>query len=387
MPTITDLPELIAALPDDLQRRFHTIYRVERIEGRAIVPTPMRDWVQQRFGSIAAAERQTVVKVVNWLTLEGALFNPLRARRMAAQATNDAELEQWIAEELAVQTMFRDPLRLTTEDPFGRVRGRWCTSASNVAKYDGLHGLIVFDEPHPLRFDTERLSDYLETALRWLAAAHAYDPQAIYPVITWNCLPKSGATIMHGHMQPVLSRTLPFARAELWRRAALAYAVQHPERDYYADLADLHAALGLDLPTPPGIRALAHLTPLRPREIVALATPGGHTPDDWQPDVAALAEFLGDCLARLQASGMRTFNMALLCPPIGGHADWRTTPLVLRLGDRGDPLSPRGDLGAMELYATGVITTDPFETCQILRHAVAAPISLPSAASRPPSRL
>jgi hypothetical protein len=367
MPTITDLPKLLAALPEEAQRRFHTIYRVEQLDGRAIVPEPMRDWVTQRFGSVAAAERQTVIKVLNWLTLEGALFNPLRSRRIAAHAANDAELEQWIAEELAMQTMFRDPQRLTTDDPFGRVRGRWCTSASNVAKYDGLHGLIVFDEPHPLHFNTERLQDYLATALRWLAAAHTYDPQAIYPVITWNCLPKSGATIMHGHMQMVLSRTLPFARAELWRRAAAVYAVQHPQRDYYTDLAELHTALGLDLPAPPGVSAFAHLTPLRAHEIVAMVQPPGTTPETWLPAIAALGEFLGTSLERLQAIGTRTFNMALLCPPIGTHTEWRNTPLVLRLGDRGDPLGPRGDLGSMELYATGVIGVDPFETRRAVR--------------------
>src|SRR5262249_2524875 len=153
---------------------------------------------------------------------------------------------------------------------FGRIRGRFCVSASNVAKYDGWHGLVIFDEPHPLRFDRAQVRDYLDVAFRWIAAAHAYDERAIYPIITWNCLPKSGARLTHGHMQIALTRGMHYGRVENWRRAAETYRAQ-TGASYVDDLFAIHQALGLAIPNPGALRVFAHLTPIRNREIVLLA--------------------------------------------------------------------------------------------------------------------
>jgi hypothetical protein len=58
---------------------------------------------------------------------------------------------------------------------------------------------------------------------------------------------------------------------------------------------------------------------------------------------------------------MRAFNLAIALPPLRpAGADWADFPILARLGDRGEPLSPSADLGATELYATGCITADPF---------------------------
>ena len=42
-------------------------------------------------------------------------------------------------------------------------------------------------------------------------------------------------------------------------------------------------------------------------------------------------------------------------------------PIITRIADRGDPMTTRGDLGAMELFAANVITADPFEVAVQLR--------------------
>jgi hypothetical protein len=42
-------------------------------------------------------------------------------------------------------------------------------------------------------------------------------------------------------------------------------------------------------------------------------------------------------------------------------------PIIARIGDRGDPLTNRNDVGAMELFAAGCITADPFEVAAQLR--------------------
>lgn len=346
---IASLPDRIAGLPPALHAACAQIFEVDVTTGVAEPPASMQPWVAQHFGALEEVRRQTLVTVLNRLTLEGALFNPLRARRPSGPAGDDAALEAWIAEELA-DDIFAAPLRDTPADTFGRIRGRHCVSASNVAKYAGWHGLVIFDEPHPLGFGPEQLRDYLDVAWRWLHTAHAHDPQAIFPIITWNCLPKSGATIMHGHMQMALTRR-PYARQELWRRAANGYRATRT-RDYFADLYAIHDALGLALPGPAGVRAFAHLTPLRNRELVLLAD--------------GLSEGFADALyallrALIDRQSVRSFNAAILPPPLVPDAAWQGLPLVARVADRGSALTSRSDLGAMELFATGCITVDPFD--------------------------
>lgn len=106
--------------------------------------------------------------------------------------------------------------------------------------------------------------DYLDVAWRWIEAAHAADPQAVYPLITWNCLPKSGASLAHGHMQVALGRDMTYTRVESWWHAAIAHHAASG-RNYFDDLVLIHHALKLSLPERAGIARFAHLTPLRNR--------------------------------------------------------------------------------------------------------------------------
>lgn len=358
---ITGILERVAALERPLRAIAERLMYIDVVTGLTDPPAPMEPWIVRQFGSLAAVRRQTIVKITNRLTLEGAVFNLVRSMRPSEPTGGDAELEEWIAGELAALDLFSRPLQDTTADTFGRIRGRFCTTAANVARCDGWHGLVIFDEPHPLRFGREQLRDYLEVALRWLGAAHQRDPAAIYPAIFWNCLPKSGATQMHGHMQLALAHGMHYARVEQWRRAAATYR-QRYGANYFDDLYALHAALGLALPAGPGLRRFAHLTPLRNHETVilhaqeALAVP------------AALADLIYDSLrALIERRAVRAFNVTIALPPFGAHRAWRDVPAIVRLVDRGNPLTRRSDWGAFEMFLMGCVLTDPYDTAAAVR--------------------
>jgi hypothetical protein len=374
----------VAGLPVDLRQVFERLFEVDVAAGHALPPPEMEQWVVRQFGALEHVRQQTIVKVVNRLTLESALFNPLRAHRPTQAGGGDGALEAWIARELAEQDIFRDPERDTTADVFGRIRGQHCVTASNVAKYAGWHGLVIFDEPHPLHFGLAQLRDYLHVALRWLVAAHFHDQQAIYPIITWNCLPKSGATLMHGHMQIALTSTMHYTHVERWRRAADAYRASAGAR-YFDGLFEVHAGLGLAIPCGDRVRAFAHLTPARNREVVLLFDPSRGQGDKatrrrastvfLSPDLPVswseeIAEALYGILRRLiDRHGLRAFNVGIALPPLARvPEDWDDMPIIARIADRGDPLTTRGDMGAMELFAANVITADPFEVAAMLRH-------------------
>jgi hypothetical protein len=361
--TITDLPELVAALPPELRAVAARLLHVSRATGTLDPPDEMAPWIERHFGDLAGVTLQTTVRVCNLLTLEEALFNPLRALR-PSDAARDEGLEALVASGIGARDLFAAPLSYTPADSFGRVRGRFCVSASNIAKYDGWHGLLVFDEPHPLRFDRERVADYLATAWRWLRAAHSADADARFPLIGWNCLWRSGASLVHGHMQMSLACDRPYAAVERWRAAAEAYTARYGA-SYFDDLYALHRGLGLAFADGADVRGYASLTPARNRELVLL------TPADGDGPPPALARLVADALrALVDGLGVGSFNVALSAPPLPlGRRDdaWAGFPWCVRIVDRGDP-SVRGvDVGYMELFGAGVIAADPFDLVADLR--------------------
>jgi hypothetical protein len=361
-PMLQDLPTLIAALPDPVRAAADRMFLVDVAIGHVRPPASMEPWIIGQFGSVAAVRTQTIVHVLNQFTLEGALFNPLRSRRPAGSHGTDQDLERWLAEEFA-SDMFTRPLHDTPADTFGRITGDYCITASNIAKYEAWHGLVIPHEPHPLHFDALHIRDYLDVALRWIAAAHTNDPQARFPLITWNCLPKSGATMAHGHWQIALGRRQPYARIENWRRAGLIYQTE-TGRSYLDDLISIHTTLELGLGLA-DLAAFAHLTPVRNRELVLIDTHFDASQQACIRMADAIAILLRGLIERL---GVRAFNLALALPPLGAQlAGWDPGLAIVRIGDRGPALTTRNDLGAMELYGTGVISEDPFAVATTLR--------------------
>ena len=46
---------------------------------------------------------------------------------------------------------------------------------------------------------------------------------------------------------------------------------------------------------------------------------------------------------------------------------WDLVPPIARIVDRGDPFQRPSDIGAMELYATPIVGSDPYELIDALR--------------------
>jgi len=331
----------------------------------------MRHWVTTAFGSVEAVCHQRIVKVTNLILLEGTLFNPLRGVRpveLASPADVMAAIESTRGgpfchpEELTPGDLFGDP---GDAQASGRIRGKYCVTASNIAKCDGYHGLVIFDEHNPLVITTERVQDYIDTALQWAKRAHNADAQARYFMLMWNCLWKGGASIIHGHMQVMLGRGMHYARIEHCRRQAVLYRLAHAA-NFFDDLYRAHAALGLGV-TIGQTRVFASLTPVKEREIW-LISPGPWIDND---------DFI-DCLGTVLqtyvgALGVKSFNLVLYQRPIdvpeyGARQweDWDGFPAIVRLVDRGDPQTLTTDVGCMELYGSSVVAADPFAVIRAL---------------------
>ena len=56
--------------------------------------------------------------------------------------------------------------------------------------------------------------------------------------------------------------------------------------------------------------------------------------------------------------------------PLGAQtAGWEDFPTVVRLVDRGDPFVRPSDIGAMELYGTPIVGSDPYDVIAAIRGA------------------
>ncbi len=356
--SIMQIEGAIAALGHEERARFERIFSVSSTFGQLVPPDAMLGWIEKQFGSVDATREQKIVKITNIVTLEGVLFNWLRSSRpMWRQEINlDDELENHAADPL------RDPFNGTPEDLFGRVRGKYCVTASNIAKFDGFHGLVVFNEKHPLRFTREMIHDYIDTGGRWGDLAHASDPEAKYYLFLWNCLWRAGASLLHGHAQVIMGRGMHYAAVEHLRQRAAVYQAHH-RLNYFSDLFLAHESLGCAFEKD-GTKVIANLAPKKENEVLLLAPYVSTSLKDRVYDVL-------ECFR--ERLGISSFNLVIYTPPWAETPEsWQGFPVVVRIVDRGDPSSRTADMGAMELYAASVVSSDPFELARHLRDAVGA---------------
>lgn len=356
MTGITSLEDAVATLPADVRSVADRLFSVSSTVGRLDPPAEMHAWITKLFGSVDAVREQRIVRVTNRVTFEGALFNDLRALRPMEVKGGD-EVRATI--ESSRNDPFDHPDTGTPADTFGRIRGEHGVTASNIAKYDGYHGVLVFDEHDPLApVDAGRVRDHLATARRWGEAALAADPAARYLFVMWNCLWRAGGSIVHGHMQMTATRGAHYPKVEALRQQALAYAASDG-RDYFEDLWLVHQRLGLGTQVGEA-RVIASLVPVKEREVLILGRPGA--------DEASLAEAIAHTVGVYRGIGVVSYNMALYLPPVSPDGeDWVRFPPLARLVDRGDPANKTSDIGAMELYAASVIAADPFRLADALR--------------------
>lgn len=343
MRAITDLPSLIKDLSPQQQHLFQRIFDVSADTGRLTVPEDMQGWVEDTFGEVDDVEEQRIVRIANRLTDEAALFNGLRANR-PIDAEESVDVDDLIEEHS--DGPFSTPKTGTPEDVFGRVENKYAVSASNIAKYDARHGLIIADDVDPLSFDQADLRGRFALADDWFDAAS--DEKHRYPFLMWNCLWKSGASIVHSHMQLLLAKSRPYRRIDRLNRSAKIYKESF-ERDLYDDIHRAHDTVGLSLDLD-GVDAYAHLTPRKEKEVVITADDRGEAMADAVHTV--LRTFIDDL-------GVQSFNVGVYYPPRSDE-EWHL-PVVARIVDRGSLESKTTDMGGMEVYGgENVVASDPY---------------------------
>ncbi|MGH2418046.1 MAG: hypothetical protein ACRDFY_06905, partial [Candidatus Limnocylindria bacterium] len=323
-------------------------------------PPELEPWLVATFGSVEAVRTQTIVKIANPVTLDATLFAPLRARRPSDGPFETGDVAAQIAATMG--DPFCHPETGTPAETNGRVRGTRVVTGANAALADAHHAVLVFDAHDPLAFDAELVADVLHTGRAWAERARDADPAAVNYLLVWNCLWRAGGSIVHGHAQAMLGSGRHYARVERLRRDVTAYARAHQGGDLVEELVAVHRSLGLTIELADGVTLVANLTPVKERELLVVGTAGMEETDEGF--VAGLARTL---VAYRDRIGVRSFNLALWRPPLGDVAGWDLVPPMARIVDRGDLAHRPSDIGAMELYATPIVGSDPYELIDALR--------------------
>jgi hypothetical protein len=390
--------------------RFESLYLLDLSEGAQVVPESFAPKVKRWFRlptdqdeqqAIERAQQQRVLSVTNRRTFEATQFNYLRAMRPIPLSSDvdTAKVEEEI-ERCKSTCDFCQPLSQTAADPFGRVESKYCLTASNVAKAFASHGLILFREHHPVKaLSEEAVTDALQTAQVWMEKMMAkerlkngYRDSFFYPTLYWNCLRKAGASQAHGHLQPVLAQG-----GSGWpgKGGLLAHAARcHEEstgRDYFQDLIWAHEQMGLARKVGENTYVLAHLSPLKEKEILVV----GPAFDDEFTHAFYIA--LHTLIHKLD---VKSFNCCIYMPRMGaesssgigcsggggeesggtgigvsvdaggvaGHKRQERAPnlshVMARLVDRGNAAASTTDIASMELYGASIVSTDP---CTVAR--------------------
>lgn len=346
------------------KEKFDRIYQVWETHGQLVPPQEMIGWIQSTFGDVNSVTHQSFLKITNRITYEGAIFNELRTKRPIVGDANMAQVFEEI--NLATNTPFANPLTGTPADVFGRIQGKYCITASNIAKCDGLHGVIIFNSNNPLLVSRRRVNDYFEVANKWFDKAHQTDPQSIYPLFIWNCLWKAGASIIHGHAQTVLTQGQTYAKIEELRHHALKYQEQY-RSNYFDDDFEIHKALGLAVELGK-IKIMVRITPFKEKEIMILSPKFDRY----------LSTVVADTLNTLKETmGVVSFNASFILPPMAKTPEvWDHMPVVGRIVDRGKLTTKSADIGAMEIYAQSVIETNPYVIIKKLQDTLQDPYQI-----------
>ncbi len=332
---ITNLLELVNKLPKKEKDLFERFYSVESSVANLKIPKEMEKFVKNKFGLVEKVENQRIISINNNFTGEGSLFNELRSLRPIPKLkVNLKELEK------KDNCYFCNPESYTPSNTFGRIKGKYCTTASNIAGYDYFHGLIIFKEHNPLKIKREWLKDYFETAEKWFKEVEKVDKEAKNIFLLWNHLWRSGASIVHGHLQLTASK-MKYGKIKKLEEISGNYKEKF-KSDYFSDLFKIHKSLGL-LKKVNKTNILFYLTPVKEKEILLFSK------EKRFPDLSDLIYKIIQNYFRL---GVRSFNLSLY-----KIKDYWVTHLV----DRGNLEDRNSDIGAAELYGNSVISFDPFK--------------------------
>lgn len=367
--SILDLPHLVES---DLSREekgvFYRIYEIRLSEAPMDYDYPeAMEYVAKRF-NIPPEEifRRRSLRVKDRVLGTGALFNPVRAGR-PIQVNSGNQLEELRANNPEENCDFslENLRKRTPKDSFGRIESEHCITAANPGNYYARHSLVIPKYIHdPTELTEEVIADMIHTGVEWIQQTHKDNPEANYPMMILNLLPRAGASVFHPHLQVMLAEGEPDAKVE-YLRDRMAYYQFLNGFPYPDELAYCLRPLGLVHDV--GSAHIIHdLTPVKEKGVTIYTNDGNPMPNG---DLSRAIYWVLDWQRR--DYNVTSLNIGIYLRPVKFYSYeeerlWYNFPPYARTVDRGSEDAKTADIGAMELFYSPVIQADQLKLASSL---------------------
>ncbi|BFZ08752.1 hypothetical protein BsWGS_11791 [Bradybaena similaris] len=342
--------------------KFTSIFTLDSRKATLVIPalfqTKVRGWLANNEHLYQEIFDQDIIHIVNEFSREHTVFNPLRDKR-PIQPPEQSELEYFddLLKSTAKTCDFCDFKNFTAEDTFGRVESTHAFSASNIFKIESLHAVLALKQHDPLHWSLEVFLDLFRLTETWIKKAHTHNPQARYPALIWDVLPKCGASQVHPHLQLVLDLERYHGEIEAWRKGAQEYYNIH-NSNYFTDLVAVYSALNLTVTYGSAV-AFASLVPKRDHEMVVMAREPNT--DFYTLLYLVLRAFVDD-LHKM------CYSMGLAYPAVDTQEG--RLPIFARTITRGYVTDMRSDVSSFEMFLATNVNIDPYKTIDIVKNSM-----------------
>jgi UDPglucose--hexose-1-phosphate uridylyltransferase len=235
--------------------------------------------------------------------------------------------------------------------PGGRIRQGECLLFPNMFPLASHHVAATLCTSHFLDLDgfsARMVIDAVTAAREFLLLVHKHDPDARYPMLHWNHLSPSAASVVHPHIQ-VLADVRPTSYQDTLLETSRRY-YGRVGRSFWRDILDDEGRRGERfIGENESVAALASFAPQGNREVQVVFKGTSNLTDLQDRDIARFA----DCVVRLlrgyKAMGVNSFNMSTFSAAMGERLDYYS--LHAKLISR-PVLQPfyRNDTGILERF-------------------------------------
>ncbi|KAK3704247.1 hypothetical protein RRG08_062394 [Elysia crispata] len=346
-----------------LLEKFLSIFTFEARDAPLKLPTKFKDKVKHWLGDndelLQQVYNQEVIHVVSEYTREHTIFNSLRDKRpVLPPAESEDDYFKSLLAETAKNCDFCNYKENTAEHVFGRLESKHSFTASNAFKLDTLHALVAPKKHDPLHWSLEEFLDLFGLVGDWLKKAHTYYPDARFPSLIWDVLPKCGASQVHPHLHVMLDPKRYHGQVEAWREGASDYYRDHGS-NYFTDMLSIYSALNLTLNHGAAV-AFPNLVPKRDHEMIVISK-------DANEDFYTLLFLV--LRAFIDSFKVKCFSMGMGLPAI--DVEEGRIPAYARIITRGYVTDIRTDMSSLELFMAASVNIDPYRTIHTIKQFIA----------------
>jgi UDPglucose--hexose-1-phosphate uridylyltransferase len=235
--------------------------------------------------------------------------------------------------------------------PGGRIRRGECWLFPNVFPLASYHVAATVSNSHFLdlhEFSPGMVSDCTTAAREFLAVVDRHDSKTRYPILVWNHLSPSAASMVHPHIQ-VLADVRPTSYQETLLEASREYHGRIG-RSFWKDILDEERQRGERyIGENESVAALASFAPQGNREVLIIFKSTSNLLDLRDEEIAGFADCVVRLLKAYKGMGVNSFNVSTFSGPMRDKLEYYSLHAKLISRPVLEPFY-RNDTGILERF-------------------------------------